>query len=203
MSVANATMSIMENYDANLFKQKFGFDMYTVKDGVKYYNFEALAMDMFLNNYSGNTMEQVILNSHGISNNDFINVFSDYFKNKGITLETNSTLALDNFSLEKENSFDFALDHKNENEVVITMGNGFDMQELFSKETSTSLSDGALANAQIEGNLIKNIGGHATTLVGFDSEKNYIVSSWGNKYLIPKNSATNLNLRSIKLFLNN
>lgn len=206
MSMANATMSIMENFDAHLFKEKFGFDMYTIKDGVRYYNFEALAMDMFLNRYSGNTMDQVFLNAQGVSNHDFIDVYSNYFENKGINLEASSTSRpMDNYFLlkEDENVLDFALNHQNKNEIIITTGSSFDMQELFFKENNESLSDAALSNSHREGNILRNIGGHATTLTGFDMDGNYIVSSWGNKYLIPKDSASKLNLMSVKLSFKN
>ena len=179
MAFSNAFLTYMgriDNYEA-IFKDKFGFDLF-LKDGNQTsYNVEALAFDIYLDYVSKKGDLSFLMNENGVSSGKFYEVYEEYFKTKGIDIDIHS---------ESGESYKSII-LNSEDEFLIMGSSMFDLEALEDNFNISNL-DGATTNSQLDGKLVKGIGGHAMMVTEFDEDNNIIVSSWGKKYKYLPNS---------------
>jgi len=179
-SYADAASIIINKYlgDPIKFEKDFGFPMYTVNSkGDRIYNYEMLIVDMYSNinketlltidDKTGNIIfeptnkNQTYLGDFDIGLNQ--EVLNKYFKDKNIELSLNKTF---DFNSEKdvmhyEKILSQIAQQLEKGNTVHLGARGFD-----------------LVNEQ-GNNVADDVGGHAMTVLGINSDGNLVVNSWG------------------------
>lgn len=191
MAVANDFITYMASLENGVeqFKEKLGYNLFETDGNNKSYNFEALALEIFLNSHK-NVMEYTDISTllekaEGVNGFSYAPFINDFFAKKNVGVEIdftttrNMTDVISNM-LDKKGCFN------------ILTASGFDLTSL-SKEEITKSADGALANSQIIGGTIKDIGGHAMSITGMTDLNELIVSSWGKVFkFIPNKKGPSL-----------
>ena len=191
MAIANAFCTYIESLENGLeiFKEKFGFDLYMLENGTKHYNLEAIALDMFCSIYKEETIETIINSDDlGINSYMFENVVPDYFASKGIDVVANVNW------INNENVKNLLLEeilNISEQKFMILGAKNFSL-ELLGKDNSNVYysQDGALAHSDFDGKIHTGIGSHAMIITEIDKNGDVIVSSWSNKYKLVSESIT-------------
>ncbi len=182
MAIANNFITYMDSIKdgPQIFKERLGFDIKYTDGQSTSYNFEALAFDIFLHYYTKQNMsiESIIENSGGLRKEDYDTKVTPYFKEKGITC----TVTSQTFDIKNEDLRKHLFASMMNSDGLQTIGaSHFDLKDM-SRKNKASILDRALQFAKKEDDSLKDIGGHAMVIVGFDEQLNPIVSSWGEKY---------------------
>lgn len=179
-SYADAASIIINEYlgDPIRFEQDFGFPMYTVNsEGNRIYNYEMLIVDMYstinkdtlltIDEKTGHTIfeatneKQTYLGDFGVGLNE--DALNKYFKDKNIELSLNKTF---DFNSNKD-----AMHYEKVLEVIA--------KEL-QKGNTVHLGASGFALYDEQGqNVADDVGGHAMTVLGINSDGNLVVNSWG------------------------
>lgn len=215
-SVCNEIFSYFKN-DPVAFKNQFGFDMFRIVDGKKTLNSTELLLDMYVNanmkefggnffikqldgtysisrGYLGNevdplgrwlldTKKQVYLGTSIGKNNEFIN---KYLSSK--SLKYDSYMCFKSNSVDNKEAFEDLLRNISSD---IENGNGSINYSLGIYKTNKRIN-----MISLEGKYNcstfnwKEGGGHAAYITGLTND-GFVVSSWGEKYLIPYNDILN------------
>ena len=191
MTTANAFCDFIEKnnlYDK--FYESFGYDIRVPGSDIPY-NIEAIALEPFLR--KATKMKKHSINDliekedMGISMEDWYDVFSGFFKEKGIEVEwDHETMCRhpETFIYNSRDSYiglgDEQFSLTSDNKIKIPNGN-----------------DGALKTATIEGDTIKVLKGHSMLVTDMDSDGNIFVSSWSRKYKYNRQRENN-NIYSFK-----
>ena len=182
MALANSICLYMGNLEngGELFKQKFGYDLYFENNGSKSYNVETVALDLFLSRFSDMSCTDIINTSEtlGMSSlfNDYENTAKKLLEPLGINT---SVVSVDSFHT--NNSALSLILNSDDSSFKILSAFDFDM-ELLLGDISATNHDKALSNSVIKSNVVKDVGGHAMLITGLDDYNNLIVSSWSQKY---------------------
>lgn len=182
MALANSICLYMGNLEngGELFKQKFGYDLYFDNNGSKSYNVETVALDLFLSRFSDMSCTDIINTSEtlGMSSlfNDYENTAKKLLEPLGINT---SVVSVDSFHT--NNSALSLILNSDDSSFKILSAFDFDM-ELLLGDISATNHDKALSNSVIKSNVVKDVGGHAMLITGLDDYNNLIVSSWSQKY---------------------
>lgn len=210
---ANAFAAYMGSVEGGpeIFKEKFGFDLYNEVDGKKQYNIEAIAFDMYLNRFSqlsNNDVSNINFSeSSSFGSGDFKNIMNDYFGKHGIKVDAVSdNLSLGKISSDNYKNIMLSKILNNKDGFNILSASHFDLELLSGSKDSGVNIDESLRNAKIEGNTIKNIDPHGMTVTGVDDDGNLIVSSWSKKYKFSFDSLYNYdesdgNIWTLKFYL--
>ena len=215
-SVCNEIFSYFKN-DPVAFKNQFGFDMFRIVDGKKTLNSTELLLDMYVNanmkEYGGNffikqldgtysisrgylgnevdplgrrlldTKEQVYLGTSIGKNNEFIN---KYLSSK--SLKYNSYMCFKSNSADNKEAFEDLLRNISSD---IENGNGSINYSMGIYKTDKQINMISLEGKYNCSTFNWNEGGgHATYITGLTND-GFVVSSWGEKYLIPYNDILN------------
>ncbi len=203
MAMANSFITYMNGLPngEELFREKMGYDLYTQDGNNKSFNTELLALDLFMDgNISVNkesSIDDFVKNASGISNMLYKFIAEDFFAKRGIKATPEIINATANTMTTK-----LVQGYLNDsNNFLILCAQDFDLQNL-SSTTGELTSDGALANAKIEGNITKGVGNHAMSVVEVLDDGSIIVSSWGKKYkFIPTENTSSTNVYTLKFEL--
>ena len=182
MALANSICLYMGNLEngGELFKQKFGYDLYFDNNGSKSYNVETVALDLFLSRFSDMSCTDIINTSEALGmrslSNDYENTAKKLLEPLGI-----NTSVVSNDSFRTNNSALSLILNSDDSSFKILSAFDFDM-ELLLGDISATNHDKALSNSVIKSNVVKDVGGHAMLITGLDDYNNLIVSSWSQKY---------------------
>ena len=97
MAVSNSFASYMTSITngEQIFRHKFGFDLYSEIDGQKSLNLEAIAYDLFLSQIEDTSYEDFIKTNPGFKFN-FQHILNNYFTSHGIEINLSSSIDTDN-----------------------------------------------------------------------------------------------------------
>ncbi len=192
MALANAFATYMGSVEngAQIFRDRFGYDLYVVDGNKISYNVEAIAFEMYLNLYSGNSVSNIISSGSAGLNEAKLEECLELFKKYDIKVDYESYIydsMLKNVMSDVENArMTLLLRVLQDNSMFhMLIANDFSMEFIGDSINLTESSDGALADANINGNLREHVGAHGMTITGVDSDGNFIVSSWSGKYKVP------------------
>ena len=170
MAFSNAFSTYMSSLEngAEVFKNRFGFDLYiTDADGNQSYNLEALAFDMYLkyfsSKYDGDISATLKDTDVGIGDLNIQSKIDEYFTNHGI--DVNSTAISKDFDNLENVLLVGALNQ--ENSFAIVESNKFKLESLMDYD---------------KGDTCYSLSPHAMLVTDFDEQGNLVVSSWKRKY---------------------
>lgn len=201
MALANTIATYIGNLEngASIFKERFGYDLYIERDGKKIYNLEAIALDLFLNYRSTDSLEQIIsgknlgLNVGLVTSestnepytaNELYTAAYNFLYPKGFEVYSDCTVIDEN---NVKNNLITSIANSDSSSFKILCAAQFDLN-LLNDATEISESDIALTNSSISNNRIENIGGHAMLVTGMNADGNLLVSSWSDRYSFDSNS---------------
>ncbi len=202
VSLANALVTYFDNMEngTQIFKERFGYDLYYEEKGIKNYNFDTIALECFLSSNRFQTVAEVYGRGDGLSNGVRKTRYTKFLEPKGIHLDFSN---IDTNYKYTDAVTDMLQCAKDLNTFYFMYSENFDLNYL---EGRLSLSnDGALQNAKIDGSQFENIGPHAMIITDFNQAGEFTVSSWNKKFKYSKDSlekyknkkGTNLVIESI------
>ena len=201
MALANAFGSYMSTVPngEEVFRSKFGFDLYTESENGKVMNLQAMVYDMYLDYasriFDGNATEAVEKEfDAGVADYTYKSIVIDYYNRHGIEINidyNNDTVSCFDSSVEGLRNIATTEIMNNEGAYFILTSRHFDMEQITDHtRLSTQIEDGALKDATTIGKVRQDVGGHAMLITEVDSDGNIYVSSWGNKHKIITSSIT-------------
>ena len=185
IAVANAFCTYMGSLENGfeIFKEKFGFDLYVLENGKKYFNVEAVAFDILCSEFIHQDIKSIINENkiEGVNGLNFVVMMQNYFNDKSIFVKASTGNYIKNKNETKINLLSKNIFPSKSSFKILSASN-FDM-ELMSLGANNFISnDGSLNNTEIVGNVIEGIGGHAMIITDVADDGNLIVSSWNKKY---------------------
>ena len=181
MAISNALTTYMLSNEIakNMFKETFGYDLYFIDNEKKWYNTDALALDIYLGLFAqDNTIEDLISNNCGLNQMLLEHKdFKQFFAEHNLVFEPRAT---DNLNYEQ--LLTEIINSKNEGYFNILATQNFDMEQLSARVEMFKNQDKSLKNSQKVGTIIEKVGGHAMVITDVDENQNIIVSSWSDKY---------------------
>lgn len=190
MATANAFITYMNSIPngAKIFKDRMGFDLAITDGSSKSFNLEAVALEYYLYTHKNfkncDSVETLLDNTAGLNLETHEKAAPSYFGSKGIDIELLSIHPHD-LSYKQQ----LLVQSLNMDAIWVVTDEGFDLEGF--KNVDIDGEDGSVVDAEVNGNVIKNVGAHAMLITDIDSDGNVIVSSWSGKYkFLPKSTAS-------------
>ena len=196
MGVADAFALQVSNLSngEEVFKKTMGYDLYATNGTTKSCNIDTVAYEIFLHQATtsiDNPTPRSVANSDTLTLAMKQNGESarEFFEKKGIDFNYNwGSVMAENTEDSYRQMMAEVYEKRSDlgDGVYILNGTNFDMRR-FNKSTYNNtdlLSDKALTNSVSTNNTYSNVDGHAMMVSGI-CEEGFIVSSWGEKFLIP------------------
>jgi len=195
MALANAFGSYMSSIPngEEIFRSKFGFDLYTEGPNGKVLNLQAMVYDMYLDycaeQFNGDATAATESNfGAGIAEYNYDRIVNDYYARHGIEIDMefhNEFVRHRDSSVEGLRNLVASEMMNNEGSYFILTSTHFDMEQITDHtRLSSQINDGALSDSTMIGKVRQNVGGHAMLITEVDTDGNLFVSSWGNKHRI-------------------
>ena len=189
MSFSNALATYfgsLENGE-EVFKQKFGYDLYYKKDHKKYYNVESIAMDCFLDYEALDTVRDTCIEAHGLNDVERIKVYRQFLEKKGIKIDSTPHIQKSSYTYGDLLGQLLRYERK-ENTFYLLNAHNFDLEYI--KGNSIPLDDDAMASAFVQDKNCYQVGGHSMIITHVSAEGDIYVSSWGNEYKVKRDFLT-------------
>lgn len=179
MAIANTICIYFDSLEngRELFKERFGYDLYQEADGSKDFNVETIALDFFLDYHDTCSYEDLLEFNEdygGTDSLDTLDKLENFLGKKGVLVDGKLMTVI------SENDL-WATALEDEEYFTILLSDNFDLQYVLNEQISDQ-ADLALANAQQTPAIMKDIGSHAMLVTGVDEENNLLVSSWSMKF---------------------
>lgn len=193
IAVSNALCTYLGNMENGneIFKEKFGFDLYYIEEGEKHYNIENLALNIFLDRFEEYDIPTLTSEdlSKGTTRPYLSGEFIDFMHEHGIecnfsyfAIDVSSTDCMETYgrSSYKEVLQEYMTYFPDS--YILISSEHFDLATMDGSDLNLDHSDSALSYALPEGSVMKDVGGHAMLVTGIDQSGNPMVSSWGGEY---------------------
>lgn len=192
IAMANALCTYIGNFENGneFFKQRFGFDLYYVEDGTKYYNVEEVALNFFLDRFKNLDIHTMLSDDigAGVGNKYLRNEFTEFLEDHGINVViSNFDIDVANYAemYDMDSIKDVILEYMSyypDNTYITLSASHFDLVATDGLGVPSGSRDSALSNSLPSGNVIQDVGGHLMLVTGIDQSGNPIVSSWSGEY---------------------
>ena len=192
MAYANAIATYMGSIPngPQIFKERFGYNLYEEDGNTISYNVEALAFDIYLNHYVtlyGSDVGKIVTQQTGTNNLGTMNIFNiikSFLNHRNIYCDI-KPVTITNTNVNEIIDLNYST-LSGTQDFYIFSSSDFSMKLLSSKENDSTSLDAALSSATSteKSTLFEHVGGHAMTITGIAENGDLIVSSWSGKYQI-------------------
>ncbi|MBQ4583397.1 MAG: hypothetical protein IJA94_00675 [Bacilli bacterium] len=181
MAISNAltTYALSNERLKNNFSKTFGYDLYFEDEKGKWYNTDAIALDIYLGLFAHDSSIKEMINNDGGLNQQLLEHkdLKSFFDKHNLKFTPYVT-----FNSTYEQLMADIINSQKYGYFTILAAKNFDMEQMTNNRKFAINSDKSLEDSRKIGAVREKVGGHAMLITDIDKQHNLIVSSWSDKY---------------------